>query len=122
VKTLKDRIPTYSSPLCYLPQDAVVNAAHLWGMNTHSTTSPTMATTTRVPDQVLRKVLSRVGRDLATRSRREQSLPPQVEDPAAIAGFVDLWQRPAAPTRAFRGQRAHTSSTRRAMISPRSSA
>ncbi len=57
-------------------------------------TSPKMTTTTNAPDQVLRTVLSRVGRDLATRSRREQSLPPQVEDPVAIAGFVDLWQRP----------------------------
>jgi hypothetical protein len=53
-----------------------------------------MATTAYVPDQVLRTVLDRVGRELATRSRREQSLPPQVEDAAAIAGFVDLWQRP----------------------------
>ncbi|HEX4402083.1 MAG TPA: hypothetical protein VHZ98_12220 [Galbitalea sp.] len=57
-------------------------------------TSPTIARTPTGADQELRTVLTRVGRDLATRSRREQSLPPQVEDPAAIAGFVDLWQRP----------------------------
>lgn len=31
---------------------------------------------------------------MAVASRREQRLPPHVEDTEAIAGFVELWQRP----------------------------
>lgn len=31
---------------------------------------------------------------MAVTSRREQGLPPHVEDAEAIVGFVELWHRP----------------------------
>ena len=59
-------------------------------MSTHTT--PASGT-----DEPLRAVLTQTGRELAARTRREQGLPPQVEDAEAIAGFVELWQRPHRP-------------------------
>ena len=48
-------------------------------------------------DEALRAVLTRTGRELAARTRREQGLPPQVENVEAIDGFVELWQRAHRP-------------------------
>lgn len=59
-------------------------------MNPHTPTS-TQTPTLALP---LHATLTRVGAELAVRSRREQGLPPHVEDAEAVAGFVELWQRP----------------------------
>lgn len=59
-------------------------------MSTHTT--PVSET-----DETLRAVLTRTGRELAARTRREQGLPPHVEDAEAVDGFVELWQRPHRP-------------------------
>lgn len=40
--------------------------------------------------------LRRAGRDLATRTRAAQGLPAHVEDEQALAGLVELWERPRA--------------------------
>jgi len=42
----------------------------------------------------LRAALFEVGREMAVHSRRQQGLPDHVEDAEAMAGFVELWQRP----------------------------
>ena len=42
----------------------------------------------------LQAALAVAGRELASVSRREQGLPPRVEDPGTIAAFVDLWGLP----------------------------
>jgi hypothetical protein len=58
--------------------------------------NPHTPTTTQTPTLALplHAALTRVGAELAERSRREQGLPPHVEDAEAVAGFVELWQRP----------------------------
>ncbi len=42
----------------------------------------------------MQAALTVAGRELASASRREQGLPPRVEDAATIAAFVDLWSLP----------------------------